>query len=1644
MKNFKLIKLLALFVVLITSINTMWAGGTWYSTNMWQIWGWKTGYANDGWVKTGLGSGDDFNIGVITASSDNYTFKGLGVNTGGNKVKWVGAQVWYPNGTNGWITVGNHNDGTPGDYYWENKSIWNYSIDKNANPGDYCISIHFYMNDGGSNYNENERKINWTIPGFKTDNPTSFSFGSNSPLNLESVAKIGIRHYGTQPSLGGCVLSGTHASQFEVIDVDYSGVTVVFKPTSVGTKTATLTITDTYSKVWTVTLTGTGAANTATTRLYFNNYNYNSNWITDGALPRFTCEYTTGIYTRYPMTKCANSTYNWYADVEIKGATVNVDRYNPSSPYNTWNTVSMSGVNASNPYAVLDNYSGGTYYGFATNHPYNDVSGGYIYYDNSESDISSTLYFIIGHDYKMEDGGASSTYSKTYSMTPVTNTQLYYRSLSDTWHDADYYAVIGASSDPVGDHKWGSSSLGSKGTGGNTGIFRDILDLKTGNAYLGTSNGGGAGLTMTKRASSAASGLNYTQTIKYALSTDGGSTYPDMTSGNTPGQISVSAYKFVDGTYTSVTNTSNTATISSNTSGTYSTSVPAAYTGKTTLSADARTGYTFVDWNGASTPCNPKAATTYTARYKAHRYTIAFSNNDAQYSSAPAATGSTASISNVVYDQNVTLTANGFEREGYTFAGWSTTPAGDVVYTNGRSVSNLTATDGATVTLYAQWNEILHDITVEYKYGETSVQVDGKVEDVGIVTTKDATAPATIGGYSFTEWSDMPSDVQTSSALTGRTITINATADGQTITANYEPSTYVGTIDGVDGGDGAYSIVYNETSLTATTPATRDGYEVGGYYLNYDEKANPKYYNQIAAGDGSFLASISTYTDENKKWIRTSAPATIYASWTPKPYDITLHAELPGDATGSVGTSKITATMGTTTFSPNAGDRTMPSENGYNFLGYFTDDTPSNIQILNANGTNYLGTKYIDGDGNWSWADNIDAYGHWSAKTYTVSLDPENGSSTTDITATFDATTNLSRIVKPSKTGYTFAGYYTGQGGSGTQLINADGDWIASVSGYTGDNGSGAATWKYYTNSTITLYAKWTQTINFNQNSATVNGTTSLAATYHTTLSTAGIENPKRIGYAFAGWATAADGTVVIGTDGTVNSVDGYTDGSKNWVHAGESTLYAKWTADVKTFTGNGEGAASVIWNNPDNWSDGVVPTNDYSEVHIERGVNIGSGESYHVGKIIIEPNHTLTLINGGVLEVAGTITRPDDQPTETYEISISSGGSEQSALIFDNTAGTTKASVSMWTTAKYNPSTSGYSFQYVAVPMTMVNVSDAFSGQNVYTYVWNEGSGWERRNYYYSLFGFEAVGVTSKDGMVAHTTGTLVSTANIVNRPLSYTSGDGVGMNMIGNSWTAPIKISEMEITGNAESTVYVYNSSTGSWVGNPTAVSGDAIVPAMQAYLIKATSGGGSLSIDYDKAVRGVAASDRTAPLFAPKRDASSAGISEIRMRVSDDEDFYSVLRLFENEQFTDEFDNGWEARYIAGEGFTGQLYAQTDDKMTVLATPDLEGIVVGFIPGVASSYTVSFEGDGKGYYLNDVEAKKSTLIEEGNTYTFSRSDNYAARFIISRTPIQNLPTGVGNVNDGAQARKVIIDNKIYIIRGGRMYDTTGALVK
>ena len=210
----------------------------------------------------------------------------------------------------------------------------------------------------------------------------------------------------------------------------------------------------------------------------------------------------------------------------------------------------------------------------------NNVSGGYIYFDNSTTKWSdASIQFVIGH----------SSYSRTYVMNKLANSNVYYYKLDDaqyhTWNDATYYAVIGTSS-KWGDGSWGSSNLTNATH--RTAAYTSAYNLNSGSTYCFTpsSSGNGASLSIT---------TSYPNTTNraYAYSVPSGSTA--SSSNAAAGTVKVAGYYISSqGTTSSRSATSSASTYSASNTFVRGTTI--------TMSVESTgSGYTFKGWYSSST-----------------------------------------------------------------------------------------------------------------------------------------------------------------------------------------------------------------------------------------------------------------------------------------------------------------------------------------------------------------------------------------------------------------------------------------------------------------------------------------------------------------------------------------------------------------------------------------------------------------------------------------------------------------------------------------------------------------------------------------------------------------------------------------------------------------------------------------------------------------------------------------------------------------------------------------------------------------------------------------------------------------------------------------------------------------------------------
>ncbi len=305
-------------------------------------------------------------------------------------------------------------------------------------------------------------------------------------------------------------------------------------------------------------------------------------------------------------------------------------------------------------------------------------------------------------------------------------------------------------------------------------------------------------------------------------------------------------------------------------------------------------------------------------------------------------------------------------------------------------------------------------------------------------------------------------------------------------------------------GEGSAS---TEKTITASsTTSTKEAVTVEAY----------NYYNSTS---GTSVASTAIYYEAR-------TPYTIsYNKGTPA-------ASISGSRESEIKLKDVTFTLPGAIF----------TRTGYTQTGWATSDGGAKAYEL---GASYTANEAVT------------LYPFWTPKTYTVRLEgmeADGESLPIDVNVTYDAVlTTLEN--KHTKAHYDFAGYWAASDNHGenltVQLIDANGNWIPGVTGYTGNDGEGHPTWVH--DNSISLFADWTEhpyTITTSVSPAGA-GTLSCASTIeaHWVTPTSTITATANPAWKFVRWeysdyvgpatGTGLDNTVQIkaAVDGTLTAV---------------------------------------------------------------------------------------------------------------------------------------------------------------------------------------------------------------------------------------------------------------------------------------------------------------------------------------------------------------------------------------------------------------------------------------------------------------------------------------------------------------------------
>ncbi len=228
----------------------------------------------------------------------------------------------------------------------------------------------------------------------------------------------------------------------------------------------------------------------------------------------------------------------------------------------------------------------------------------------------------------------------------------------------------------------------------------------------------------------------------------------------------------------------------------------------------------------------------------------------------------------------------------------------------------------------------------------------------------------------------------------------------------------------------------------------------------------------------------------------------------------------------------------------NAGNQlATKSETPYtDYDGYLLSwyDINDELGITLKPGTTYKFKFFVVISGN-TYYENIRSFTTTGNASYTITFNPNGGSvSTSNKTVTNKST--YGSLPTPTRTGYTFNGWYTSASG-GTKITSSS---TVNLS------------------ANQTLYAQWNPinyTVTYNANGGS--GAPANQTKTHGVNLTLSTTKPTRAGYTFQGWATSASGSVA------------YASGA-SYTNNASVTLYAVWKANTYTVTYNANGGSGA------------------------------------------------------------------------------------------------------------------------------------------------------------------------------------------------------------------------------------------------------------------------------------------------------------------------------------------------------------------------------------------------------------------------------------------------------------------------------------
>ena len=444
-------------------------------------------------------------------------------------------------------------------------------------------------------------------------------------------------------------------------------------------------------------------------------------------------------------------------------------------------------------------------------------------------------------------------------------------------------------------------------------------------------------------------------------------------------------------------------------------------------------------------------------------------------------------------------------------------------------------------------------------------------------------------------------------------------------------------------------------------------------------------------------------------------------------------------------------------------------------------------------------------------------------------------------------------------------------------------------------------------------------------------------------------------------------------------------------------------------------------WSDPANWTvNGSTPSTlptASNPVVISQNV-IVDNQAVAYGIEMQEGGYINIPSTGGLTVHAGGYTTSSQEPDLEITIDKEHAGYFRmypNSLRTKSLAAMPQAKVNFTTRGNMNNGgNKDATWQYIGAPGSGVGMDLAHT---TVLYLRSEEKGWVRQyTEWAQLTPFAGYALTQKEQETFTLYPQLLNENITIS--LTYTENGMKGDNLWANSYAAPLDITKFtpeDFSGEVDQTFYLYNSgSWNQWNNNQSSTDNasdftpgryyainqakidqtkdQTVIPPMQGVYMKANSGGGTITLNYEKHVWN---NTQTAKMNTPLRVAGKEGdahtqsldFQRVRLQVNSENSGADRMYIIQDSMATAGYDNGYDAPKLMADGLVNIYTNEPFGKMEISSTDHMDGMFIGFQAGEDTHYIMTFTSlVGDSLYLYDLEEDKFVEMLDGEQYHFS----------------------------------------------------------